>query len=1143
MKIKELHLRNIASIEKADINFETDLVDGVSGAQAPVFLISGDTGVGKSVLLDGICLALYKTTPRIEDVSDSKQNFFKTYKDSKESIGINNIGQYSRIGITYKDECYSEVVFEGNDSILYHARLELGLKRTGDHATPKWIVKSGSNDWTKVDSRDNQIEKAIGLSFKQFNRMAMLAQGQFASFLCGEKKEREEILEQLTNTEIFTVYGNAVKTIFDRAKKDKELAEVALSTEQSHLLFPQQVDELLLRCKQEEENKNRLEKQLLDIDKRLQTALRLRDSRLQASLAQQKLNATQAYIASPEFISMKQLVDSWDKTEQQRETLRARNEALSSIAQYKEKEERCRQRYLSLVSFLLWQEQQNSARATALEQDSSWLAQQADRAAIYGHAAEIVLLLKSYIGRGEDCRRHRKSMSDEESNTPQLENALAQARNASLQASEAVADKQKAIQSLAEQRSQLDPDKINRTLEKVNNQWNLCTKWQERHSDLERRRADLAKLKSLIEEQRNQLAEAKSNLDTAETIFRQTKSNHDTCLTQYNTLKFGLEEDLKALRSRLIAEQATTCPLCGQPLHQIHVDEDFVHLLSPIEKALQEAKQALDIATDRRDNAKSLLDRLNGQQEAQTKAMEQQQSELDKALEKLKHDLSNEGWEYDTGFPNRVEARLADLAKQKDSLKSLQQKAEGLQQQIQTALKEKEALEKRQTDAVNAEHAAQSRLEQNRQSIKNHAQQLDETAKSMDTIAAEISQALAPHFTDWKQDVEATMQNISNSAEQYRQREESYKKATEQLNRQQEQCSEMEDLKCQIEAYHHVWRQPVAPLQPSQPFALADWHQLLSIVGQLHNAISEWEDKVKTLDATLKDWYTHSGSTQDDLERLISQKDLLEPARKRVADTEAALRSATDAHSAAVKITAECREALRLDSSAPDPDTEQLRADKNEVSEQLSAATGLLATSQNSLAADNENRSRSEEARKLRDKALERFNRWYAINQRFGGTRFRTLVQTHILRPLLHNANIYLEKITDRYRLTCSEENEKLSILVRDRYNKDAVRSATVLSGGERFMVSLALSLALSSLNRPDLNVNILFIDEGFGTLDEKSLDSVMSTLEKLQGIAGQTNRRVGIISHREELNERIRTQIRITRHGEGRSRVEIVTE
>lgn len=162
------------------------------------------------------------------------------------------------------------------------------------------------------------------------------------------------------------------------------------------------------------------------------------------------------------------------------------------------------------------------------------------------------------------------------------------------------------------------------------------------------------------------------------------------------------------------------------------------------------------------------------------------------------------------------------------------------------------------------------------------------------------------------------------------------------------------------------------------------------------------------------------------------------------------------------------------------------------------------------------------------------------LNARFGGTRFRTLVQSYILRPLQNNANNYLQRITDRYRLTCSEENEQLSILVHDRYHKDQVRSATVLSGGERFMISLALSLALSSFNRPDMKVNILFIDEGFGTLDEHSLDSVMSTLERLQEMARQSNRRVGIISHREELEERIPVQIRVEKRGEGRGCVTI---
>jgi DNA repair exonuclease SbcCD ATPase subunit len=292
----------------------------------------------------------------------------------------------------------------------------------------------------------------------------------------------------------------------------------------------------------------------------------------------------------------------------------------------------------------------------------------------------------------------------------------------------------------------------------------------------------------------------------------------------------------------------------------------------------------------------------------------------------------------------------------------------------------------------------------------------------------------------------------------------------------------------------------------------------------------------------LEAWYALDGQNEQLLHDIVARKEMLEPSRKRMSDLSAALKSSTDAYNEATATVAQVRAELHLSEADAEPDMGELKAEKTLVEESLNEATVRYASAKSALESDSENRNRAEAAQKTLDSATSKYNKWSAINQRFGGTRFRTLVQTHILRPLLLSANIYLEQITDRYRLTCSEENEKLSVLVMDRYNKDAVRSATVLSGGERFMVSLALSLALSSLNRPDLNVNILFIDEGFGTLDEKSLDSVMSTLEKLRCIAGQSDRRVGIISHREELNERIGTQIRISRHGEGRSRVEIVT-
>ena len=303
------------------------------------------------------------------------------------------------------------------------------------------------------------------------------------------------------------------------------------------------------------------------------------------------------------------------------------------------------------------------------------------------------------------------------------------------------------------------------------------------------------------------------------------------------------------------------------------------------------------------------------------------------------------------------------------------------------------------------------------------------------------------------------------------------------------------------------------------------------------------DDTINQCHAVLDNWYRQNHRSEQDLDNLICQAALLPTAQQFVKQTDENLRSATDALAEATKCIIETRGKMGLHDTKPVPDINLLRNQKAQLLEQKEQESTLIAAAKKQLETNADNQKRLEVAKQALEDSQQTFARWDKLNRYFGGTRFRTLVQTYILRPLLNNANVYLEQITDRYTLTCNEENDKLSILLLDRYNKDEVHSVTVLSGGERFMVSLALSLALSSLNRPDLNVNILFIDEGFGTLDQKNLDSVMTTLEKLQDIAGQSNRRVGIISHREELYERIHTQIRVSPHGEGRSRVEIVKE
>ena len=129
MKIIELHLRNIASIEKADIDFVNDpgLQDPDTGRAAQMFLIYGDTGTGKSVLLDGIAIALYGKTPRIEGVENKMRNSFTNAYGNE--MSITSIEQYTRLGISENDECYSEVVFVGNDGIDYRAKMQLGVSK------------------------------------------------------------------------------------------------------------------------------------------------------------------------------------------------------------------------------------------------------------------------------------------------------------------------------------------------------------------------------------------------------------------------------------------------------------------------------------------------------------------------------------------------------------------------------------------------------------------------------------------------------------------------------------------------------------------------------------------------------------------------------------------------------------------------------------------------------------------------------------------------------------------------------------------------------------------------------------------------------------------------------------------------------
>src|SRR5690606_10471591 len=123
----------------------------------------------------------------------------------------------------------------------------------------------------------------------------------------------------------------------------------------------------------------------------------------------------------------------------------------------------------------------------------------------------------------------------------------------------------------------------------------------------------------------------------------------------------------------------------------------------------------------------------------------------------------------------------------------------------------------------------------------------------------------------------------------------------------------------------------------------------------------------------------------------------------------------------------------------------------------------------------------------------------------------------------------------DRYTILKSPHND-LELQIIDGYQADVLRPMTSLSGGESFLVSLSLALGLSELASRKTQINSLFIDEGFGTLDAETLDVAISALEKIQS-NGKT---IGIISHVEALKERIGVQIKVQKQNGGYSKIKI---
>ena len=1146
MEIKELHLRNIASIEKADIDFTKDLVDRGTSDPASVFLISGDTGAGKSVILDGIAMALYKKTPRTEGVANKKEN---SYKDaSGETISINSLEQYTRIGISEKDECYSELVFVGNDNVEYRAKLSLGMllgktdKVTGlrpmKHRGAAWEVKIGAADWTKCT--DEIISNAVGLSFEQFSRMAMLPQGKFETFLTGDKKERESILEQLTNTAKFTEFGNAIKSLMDRAKSVRDTTQTKYDTEKGHSLSDEEIEQCNAELDSASNGKDNVEARISANDTELGHVTEIEKASNLLAEASARKDALEAEVLGDKYKAAKALVADWQATVEVRQRLvdlrRERNHKAESL----DNEAACRDEFGVLSSDLEAKADAVSRAAGALENEKEWLDDNQSRDGLYTNAAVILGKMGSYAQTLNELARASESLAGAEGRKGGLETAVNEAKKVAEDANSLVAAKQGDIDTLTSKRAGIDPERVNNDISAANARRQNLQDLKTLSSTVEGKKASVLEQRKAIMEDKKALAGLKQAANEAEDVLRKAKSEYELTLGRYNVMGQSVEDTLTNIRQELAETHTDVCPLCGQHIDNLQIEDKLRDMLTPLQEEKNRAKAAMDLADEACKTATKNQNTAQGKLENKESALESFESELTKDAHKLVQGVAKAGFDVTQPSAGQIDTAIVEV---EDLLKGLREKqtlAETIQKQITALIKEKKPLDDSKAKADQALRAAEKAFFDNDGDIKAARQAVITFESQKLGLETELTDALAEFYPDWKADLQASITALDIESKAYMGRKQNWIDGSAKLKEDRSLVNAIEDIRSEVLKIHADWNGKSVPADAGRTNVKGDWTTLLSSVAKIASDIESCNSKINECTTVLDVYYRTSGKDEAFLDSVAAGKDRLEASSGLVKNVDEALKSTGDAVNMYQSQIETAMAALGAKDRSEIPAKETLLDKKAELDKEKEGYVGTIASVKKKL---EDNASNNKTLKVLGDElatAQKTLDKWTLLNKYFGGTRFRTLVQTYILRPLLINANIYLERITDRYSLTCSDENEQLSILVLDRYNKNQTRSVTVLSGGEKFMISLALSLALSSLNRPGLNVNILFIDEGFGTLDEKSLDSVMQTLERLQEIAGESKRRVGIISHREELDERVPSQIRVVKKGEGRSRVEI---
>ena len=1073
MKILELRFKNLNSLYGEWV-IDFTAPEFVSNG---IFALTGPTGAGKSTILDAICLALYGATPRLGKITKSGNEIMSRQTG----------------------ECYAEVLFESQAGrFRCQWRQHRARKRADGNLADATHEISDAVTGKPIESKKrdvaNAIEKKTGMDFERFTRSILLAQGGFDTFLRADPEQKSRILEQITGTDIYTAIS---KRVHERLREEQE----KLSLLQAETAGVLSLDE----------------EQIADIQRRL--AERCEREETAAAKAKETEKAI-AWLKGVDGLRVEirtldqeqgQLSAEHKAFDPQRKRLERSRKTVDLEAPFAGVTSTRKLLAQDRKSLIDGEAKTTAAAAAALQKEkaleevehATLTAKEALKTAmpliqqVRGMDQQSVEKQKAVQTAEKDCRQDACQIASDQKHRDQEKKKATAAEDRMKQVGaylQVNACDKVLVGELAGIKEQLNSllaaykraGEFNAALTKTKVNLGAAEKkltaLNKKAAD---RKAELRSIQKKIELNTNNL---QTLLDGR--LLREYRTEKDALLREMALLR--TIEKLEAERNRL--EDGKPCPLCGATVHPYAMGN--VPKIDETEKRVAAVSEVIDKAEKLEASAMELaaLEKVTQQKVTDADRLENDGVHEKKNIEKTIVDLNSEANQnhdriaemtrtalnllIPLGFSELSEANAASI------LPTLEKRLHAWQENSHS----KEAAEKEMVERNGELKRLEAVIDTRRRSLEEKEKTYTVLKKDYDDL---VSERLRLFGTKSPDEEAARLEKAVSDAElnekARRTERDDAKQQHQSITANNATLKERIDL--EVRELGHLEIAFDASLKAAGFADEADFSACRLAPqerGQLERQAKDLDDRITNLQARIKD-------RQD---RLTAETDK--------AVTTAGMEELTrlnEEHNGVLKLLRDEIASL----------THQLAADKA-AKEKIQAKAQQI------------------EAQK---KECVRWEKLHVLIGSADGKKYRNFAQGLTFELMVSHANVQLRKMSDRY-LLIRDETQPLELNVIDNYQAAEIRSTRNLSGGESFIVSLSLALGLSKMASRKVRVDSLFLDEGFGTLDEEALEIALESLAELH----QDGKLIGVISHVSALKERISALINVLPVSGGKSTI-----